>query len=289
MSAEDSDSSSFTYSLPVDNSTDNASFSVDNDTDQLKTAESFDFENADDRSQTVRVRVSDGEATFEKSFTVTVTDVDDTGPAVTFSDPGQLTSGQQVTLTGTTSDAGGVSKVELFEDSTLLGTATLTNSTWTYDYTAPATAGTVTLKAVATDAAANSTETSRTLTVFSPVVSNLSDNGPGSLRWTVANAPADTTITFAQSLSGGTITLTSGQITLSKNVTIQGFESENVTVSGNNASRVLYIDRGVTAELKNLTITRGESALGGGVFNRGTLTLQDKGVSAITQLLTAAG
>ena len=275
LSATDSDSSTFTYSLVAGTGdTDNASFTVDNDTDELKTAAAFDFETKN--SYSVRVQVSDGELTYQESFTVTVTDVDDTDPTVTFSDPGQLTSGQQVTLTGQASDNETLSKVELFEGSTLLGTATLTSGTWTYDYT-PATGGDVTLKAVATDAAANSADTSRTVTVFSPVVSNLDDSGPGSLRWTVTNAPAGTTLTFAQSLSGGTVTLTGSQIDLNKNLTIDG----DVTIDGNANSRIFNVSSGATVVLKDLTVTNGNGVgsgcisanFGGGICVGGNLTL----------------
>src|SRR5262249_5291330 len=53
-----------------------------------------------------------------------------------------------------------------------------------------------------------------------PVVTTTLDGGVGSLRYACAYAPNGSRITFDSSLSGQTITLTSGQITLSNNLTI---------------------------------------------------------------------
>src|SRR5581483_8424158 len=56
-----------------------------------------------------------------------------------------------------------------------------------------------------------------TLTVL-----NNADSGAGSLRATVAAAGSGDTITFAASLKNKTITLTSGQLVLNKNLDIEG-------------------------------------------------------------------
>jgi hypothetical protein len=53
------------------------------------------------------------------------------------------------------------------------------------------------------------------------VVTNTNDSGRGSLRQAIADAPAGDTISFAPGVTGA-ITLTSGAINLTKNVTIQG-------------------------------------------------------------------
>ena len=60
------------------------------------------------------------------------------------------------------------------------------------------------------------TFTTNDLLFVSPVVTTSADAGAGSLRATLANAPSGATLTFAPNLSGQTITLTSGQISLGK-------------------------------------------------------------------------
>src|SRR5262249_49133648 len=71
-------------------------------------------------------------------------------------------------------------------------------------------------------------------------VTNLNDSGAGSLRQAVQNANASAgadVITFQDGLSG-TITLTSGQLSVTGPVSIRGPGSEVLAVSGNHASRI---------------------------------------------------
>src|SRR5438045_2721187 len=70
-------------------------------------------------------------------------------------------------------------------------------------------------------------------------VVNANDSGPGSLRDAIANAAATDFISFEQSLSGQTITLTTGEIAVNKNLTIDGSGlSRGLQISGNNNSRI---------------------------------------------------
>ncbi|WP_292858285.1 calcium-binding protein [Nostoc sp. LPT] len=72
----------------------------------------------------------------------------------------------------------------------------------------------------------------------------------------------DTTGTFA---TAQTITLTSGQLRIIDDVTISGTGSEQLTVSGNNASRVLNISgTGTDARIDGLTIANGNAGTGDG-------------------------
>lgn len=66
-------------------------------------------------------------------------------------------------------------------------------------------------------------------------VANNADSGAGSLRQALVDVCAGGTIDFGAGLDGQTITLTSAQITIDKNVTITG--TVPVTISGNNAFR----------------------------------------------------
>src|SRR5262245_3058191 len=73
--------------------------------------------------------------------------------------------------------------------------------------------------------------------VVPTTVTNLNDAGAGSLRQEVANTAAGGTVNFAAGLTG-TITLTTGQITINKSLTVAGPGPGVITVSGNNASRI---------------------------------------------------
>ncbi len=110
-------------------------------------------------------------------------------------------------------------------------------------------------------------------------VSNLNDSGPGSLRRTIADSTAGGTIKFNVT---GTITLTSGQLTIDKDLTIQGHGASSLSISGNNASRVLEISSTSTVAISGVTIKDGSSASGGGVVNNGTLSLSDSTVTGNT-------
>src|SRR5262245_60840295 len=98
-------------------------------------------------------------------------------------------------------------------------------------------------------------------------VTNTNDNGPGSLRQAIADAVTGDTIDFGVT---GTITLTSGELLVDKNVTINGPGSNNLTVDGNHTSRVFHFSRWVTGMLAGLTIRNGEAGAdhgGGGIHN----------------------
>ncbi|MDY3559753.1 YDG domain-containing protein [Gemmata sp. JC673] len=102
-------------------------------------------------------------------------------------------------------------------------------------------------------------------------------DGLTSLREAVAYAnthPGADTITFASGVAGGTIVLTDDQLTLTDaaQTTIDG-GAAGVTLDGNNASRVLFVGTGASAALNHLTITRGRTLDGAGIYNQGTLTV----------------
>src|SRR5262245_15610730 len=107
-------------------------------------------------------------------------------------------------------------------------------------------------------------------------VTNLGDSGLGSLRQAVLDAnahPGADTIRFAHRLRG-TITLTSGQLDITDDLTIRGPGADGLAISGSDASRVFAITAGVTVGIDQLTITQGRASAGGGVLNDGgSLTL----------------
>ena len=109
------------------------------------------------------------------------------------------------------------------------------------------------------------------------MVTNMSDSGLGSLRDDIVMSNAAggaNTITFAPGLSG-TITLTSGQLEISSNLTITGPGAGSLTISGDNKSRVFQVDVGVTASISEMELyagleTRGD---GGAILNNASLSV----------------
>src|SRR5262245_59981020 len=128
---------------------------------------------------------------------------------------------------------------------------------------------------VKTEAAAV-TNVMATLTVTSP----LDDGSAGTLRWAIANAEANDTIEFALTYPA-TITLTSGELFINKNLTIQGPGARSLKVSGNHSSRVFEVSVGTTVTLSGFTIADGYSfgPNGGGISNAGNLTVTDCTIS----------
>jgi hypothetical protein len=106
-------------------------------------------------------------------------------------------------------------------------------------------------------------------------VTNNADSGPGSLRATIAAAANGDTIVFAHDLEGGTITLNSGALHLTKNLDIMGLGSDTLTVSGHDASRVFEVSGSATVTLSDLTVSHGKALTGGGIDNAGSLTLRN--------------
>lgn len=105
------------------------------------------------------------------------------------------------------------------------------------------------------------------------IVTNINDDGPGSLRQIIANAQHGDTITFDPDLAGQTITLTSGQLLINKNLTIRGLGASQLTISGNHDSSIFHVNVDVTAEIHGLTLRDGNAPFGGAIFSEGSLTL----------------
>jgi len=130
-------------------------------------------------------------------------------------------------------------------------------------------------------------------------VTNLSDTrvvGDGSLRGEIAAAQPGDTINFQPGLSG-TINLTSGELLINKNLTIEGPGATSLAINGQNASRVFDISSGATVTIEGLTVANGSetdcsdqlgspltSFGGGGILNEAgcTLTLNQDTLSGNT-------
>ena len=126
------------------------------------------------------------------------------------------------------------------------------------------------------------------------IVSTLEDENDGdfntgdlSLREAIATAESGDTITFDSSLSGGTITLALGELFINRSLAINGLGANNLTIDGNDQSRIFYIDDGddnflADVSIDGLTITNGFTGFsgsgffevsGGGIVNRENLVV----------------
>jgi hypothetical protein len=125
-------------------------------------------------------------------------------------------------------------------------------------------------------------------------VINTNDSGPGSLRQALADANNGDTINFDPALKGQTITLTSGELAIDKNITITGPGANLLAVSRvQNASpfRVFHILPAHTAVIQALTISNGlaQPGFGGGILNEGSATVVNCAVSGNSATASGGG
>jgi hypothetical protein len=157
-------------------------------------------------------------------------------------------------------------------------------------------------------------------------VTNLNDSGPGSLRYEIAQAQSNDTIVFnfgatstghkksnsTPTPTPQTITLTSGELLINTNLTIQGPGAGLLTVTTgsnpygnqpNGPSRIFEVDSG-NVTLSGMTISNGNGeshyivdpafgtdyydGTGGGVLNFGTLTISGCTLSGNTARVSGA-
>src|SRR5262245_44200850 len=122
-------------------------------------------------------------------------------------------------------------------------------------------------------------------------VLDLSDSGPDSLRQAIQGAnsnPGPDVVQFAPGLEG-TVTLTSGQLSITDDLRIDGPGADRLVVSGNDASRVFQISSGVNVTIDGLTVTHGRADIGGGVWNDGGSLSLTNAVISHNQALGASG
>jgi hypothetical protein len=97
-------------------------------------------------------------------------------------------------------------------------------------------------------------------------VTNTGDSGTGSLRAAIAAAAAGDTIVFNSSLAGQVIVLTSAQLDITKNLTIDGTAlASRISISGNKARRVFNVSNNASLTLKGVAVINGLASDGAGL------------------------
>ncbi|HET8847081.1 MAG TPA: TIR domain-containing protein, partial [Ktedonobacteraceae bacterium] len=114
------------------------------------------------------------------------------------------------------------------------------------------------------------------------LVTNLQDNGTGSLRWAIANASSGSTITFDSNLGGHTIALTSDLHIITRQLSIQGLDAKAGRITISNQLHQTVIEAGSSTNIFNLSFTGGKSNTSSLLFNKGTLTITNSIVSGNT-------
>jgi gliding motility-associated-like protein len=270
LSATDSDAGdTFTYTLVSGTgSTDNASFTIDGTT--FKTASVFDFETKS--SYSVRVRVTDaGGLSFERSFTITVTDVNEAPTNISASASSVLENaalGTSVaTMSATDVDAG-----DTFTFALVSGTGSTDNASFSIAGNALRTAGvfdfetknSYSVRVRVTDAGGLSFERSFTITVTdvneAPINISLSANivaenvASGTAVGTLAATDVDAGDTFTYTLVSGTGDTDNASFTIDgttfKTASVFDFETKSSYVV-----RVRVTDAGGLSFERAFTIT----------------------------------
>lgn len=113
----------------------------------------------------------------------------------------------------------------------------------------------------------------------STIVSNTNDSGCGSLREAVELANSGDVVYFEPSINSDTIVLTSSQILINKNLTIQGNGFIYTKISGNSINRIFSIQQNYDVILTGLALQNGAGSLGGAIYSKGTTTISNSYVS----------
>ncbi|HEY8601520.1 MAG TPA: S-layer homology domain-containing protein [Thermomicrobiales bacterium] len=106
-------------------------------------------------------------------------------------------------------------------------------------------------------------------------VTSAADSGSGSLRALLADFTCGSIDFDLAAMGGNTITLTSGELAIDRNLPITGPGSALLTISGNNASRVFNLAASTDVEISGITISGGNAnqGHGGGILTQGNLRL----------------
>lgn len=120
-------------------------------------------------------------------------------------------------------------------------------------------------------------------------VTNTNDSGVGSLRNAIAIANNGDVIDFSLSYPA-VITLTTGELSVLRNLTISGPGSSNLSISANHASRVLSLSSGFGLTMTGVTLRDGfHNSAGGGIRLLGTSAMTLTDVVLYNNVVACAG
>ena len=105
-------------------------------------------------------------------------------------------------------------------------------------------------------------------------VTNLNDNGPGSLREVISCMESGEMVSVNPALNGSTISLNS-QIAINKEVIFMLSGSNNINISTPGTGPLFLILQGGTLELDQVNLNAGTSSDGSAIINIGSLILHD--------------
>ena len=107
---------------------------------------------------------------------------------------------------------------------------------------------------------------------LSPVHTGTSNAGP---KATIKNGVGVVTTNGTLNIADGQYTGTDNtQITINNNMTIKGQSQKNTIINGQHINWIFFINPGCNVNIKNLTITNGNTTqVGGAIYNKGNLTV----------------
>ncbi len=107
-------------------------------------------------------------------------------------------------------------------------------------------------------------------TSASLTVTSADDAGDGTLRQALPDLCDGGVISFAIPGEGPhSIVLTSGELQITKNLTISGPGAAGLTISGGGLQRVFSVGSGISLVLRDLTVSAGSASSGAGLLNNG--------------------
>ena len=109
------------------------------------------------------------------------------------------------------------------------------------------------------------------------VVTNLQDDGVGSLRQIIADAKVGATVTFGAGMKG-MLVLTKGDLNLARDVTILGPGADTLAISSGKSGSIVHILSGNSVTISGLTFKNSQSH-GSFLTNDGTLNLEACSIS----------
>ncbi|HEY0349696.1 MAG TPA: choice-of-anchor Q domain-containing protein, partial [Pyrinomonadaceae bacterium] len=265
---------------------------ANNENDQSTAVTQVPTNNAD-LSLTKSTSPSQVHANTDVTFTITVTNLGPnaaTNASFTDSLPGGSPAGFTMTFVSFTQDSGPSWNCGSPGSTTTCSIASLAaNTTSVFSFIGHIPAGSSSTytneTTVTSDADPNSENNTGSTIVTSSscfvdqIVTTNADSGAGSLRQALLDACDGSTIGFDMSQVVSPITLTTGELLINKNLTIQGSGANLLTVmrsatGGTPQFRIFDVISGKTFALSELTINNGNLVSdGGGVFNQGTTTL----------------